>query len=76
MKKHTREGEVSLRDNLPLHLVKLCVCVIDIECTLSYAAQVRFTSCRDRPLHERQAKFIQCLREGFMDIVSNFNPSF
>ena len=29
MKKHTREGEVSLRDNLPLHLVKLCVCVID-----------------------------------------------
>jgi len=32
--------------------------------------QVRFTSFRDRPLQERQHKFIGALREGHVEIVS------
>ena len=32
--------------------------------------QVRFTGFRDRPLHERQAKFQHSLREGNIEMVS------
>lgn len=32
--------------------------------------QVRYTGYRDRPLHERQTKFICALREGHSEIVS------
>ena len=31
--------------------------------------QVRYTAYRDRPLHERQTKFICSLREGHTEIV-------
>ena len=36
--------------------------------------QVRYTGYRDRPLHERQTKFICALREGHTEIVRRDNP--
>ena len=36
--------------------------------------QVRYTAFRDRPLQERQGKFINSLREGHTEIVSH--PTF
>ena len=36
-----------------------------------FYTQVRFTGFRDRPLLERQGKFIQSLREGHTEIVSS-----
>ena len=32
--------------------------------------QIRYTAFRDRPLQERQAKFLAALREGHTEIVS------
>ena len=36
-------------------------------------SQVRFTGYRDRPLHERQAKFQHALRDGNVELVSLVN---
>ena len=44
--------------------------------TFCLAFQVRFTGYRDRPLHERQTKFICALREGHTEIVSIFLRNF
>ena len=44
--------------------------------TFCLAFQVRFTGYRDRPLHERQTKFICALREGHTEIVSIFLSNF
>lgn len=35
--------------------------------------QIRYTAFKDRPPHERQAKFIASLREGHTEIVSLIN---
>ena len=37
--------------------------------TQTFSFQVRYTAYRDRPLHERQTKFICSLREGHTEIV-------
>ena len=37
---------------------------------LSFFLQARYTGFRDRPLHERQAKFQHSLREGNIEMVS------
>ena len=44
--------------------------------TFCFTFQVRFTGYRDRPLHERQTKFICALREGHTEIVSIFLSNF
>ena len=44
--------------------------------TFYFTFQVRFTGYRDRPLHERQTKFICALREGHTEIVSIFLSNF
>ena len=36
---------------------------------LSFFLQARYTGFRDRPLHERQAKFQQACREGQIELV-------
>ena len=42
--------------------------------TFSSSFQVRYTAYRDRPLHERQTKFICSLREGHTEIVRKLWP--
>lgn len=37
---------------------------------LALLHQVRYTGYRDRPLHERQAKFQHALRDGNVELVS------
>ena len=38
--------------------------------------QVRYTGYRDRPLHERQTKFICALREGHTELVSEISQNY
>ena len=37
---------------------------------MSYSFQVRFVAFRDRPIHERIAKFNHSIREGNVELVS------
>ncbi len=50
-----------------------CVFGQNVFCKRIYFLQIRYTAFKDRPPHERQAKFIASLREGHTEIVSLIN---
>ena len=52
-----------------MHFVRVCTLVSN-QLILFWLSQIRYTGYRDRPLEERQIRFINGCREGHADVVS------